>query len=68
MLIVVSMSPNQATVDGDADLSWLIMTSYILFLLQKHKRGTSKELEVRQRVSAVVELVKEQYLVSVLLH
>ncbi|XP_010489787.1 PREDICTED: rRNA biogenesis protein RRP5-like [Camelina sativa] len=30
---------------------------------KKRKRGISKELEVHQRVSAVVEIVKEQYLV-----
>lgn len=67
MPIVVSMSTNWATVDDDADISWL-MTSCILFLFQKRKRGISKELEVHQRVIAVVEIVKEQYLVSVLLH
>lgn len=61
------MSMSRATVDDKADLSWLL-TSCILFLFQKRKRGISKELEVHQRVSAVVEIVKEQYLVSVLLH
>ncbi|KAF8085254.1 hypothetical protein N665_0674s0019 [Sinapis alba] len=30
---------------------------------RKRKRGISKELEVHQRVSAVVEIVKEQYLI-----
>ncbi|CDY47904.1 BnaAnng09360D [Brassica napus] len=30
---------------------------------KKRKRGISKELEVHQRVSAVVEIVKEQYLI-----
>lgn len=39
-----------------------------LFFFQKRKRGISKELDVHQRVSAVVEMVKEQYLVSTLLH
>lgn len=50
--------------DGDADF----MTCCILSVLQKRKRDISKELEVHQRVSAVVEIVKEQYLVSSFFH
>jgi len=55
MLIVVRISLNWATA--------YIMLCFIL--LQKRKRGISKELEVHQRVSAVVEIVKEQHLVSI---
>jgi hypothetical protein len=35
-------------------------------IFQKRKRETSKDLEVHQTVNAIVEIVKENYLASVL--
>ncbi|KAF2548356.1 hypothetical protein F2Q70_00023584 [Brassica cretica] len=65
-LVDLSLRPeliNNSIKEVSNNQSKKLACDILYFLFQKRRRGISRELEVHQRVSAVVEIVKEQYLI-----